>query len=91
MSTSIGISGRGMNRGMIGSMVAMLAASTMSHGNVMEIKPAHNPAPVSLPTVKLAGMSPRDIARYRKSCGRPKRKANKHHCARLAKVARRKA
>jgi hypothetical protein len=62
-----------MNRGLIAGMMAMVAASVPG-GNVMEIKPAHDPAPIRLPTAKLAGMSPRDIARYRKSCGRPKRK-----------------
>jgi hypothetical protein len=80
-----------MNRGLISSMVALLAGASFGRKNAIEIKPAADPATINLPIAKLAGMSPRDIARYRKSCGRPKRKANKHHYARLAKVRRRRA
>lgn len=73
--------------------MAMIAASALpSAGNVIEIKP--NPwaeEMAKLTSVKMPGMSPRDYARYRKSCGRMKRKTNRLHLAKKAKIKRRRA
>lgn len=81
-----------MNRGLIAGMMAMVAASSFGGNNVLEIKPTPYPdASWDKPMIKLPAMSPRDFARYRGKCGRTRKKKNLHHCARLAKVKRRRA
>lgn len=88
MAAKGALSGGGMNRGTISSMVAMLAAAAFGNNSALKIEyekdAAHKPQ-----VAKFAGMAPRDIARYRKSTGHPKRRRNLQHCARLAKVRRR--
>lgn len=90
MSTAIVSGGRGgMNRGFVSAMAAMIAAGMSSlQKNVLVIK-AKDPQPETKAFVKPAGMSPSDYARYRISNGRRKKKKNLFHCARLAKVHRR--
>jgi len=85
MSTAIGFSsGIGMR------ILAMAVASSFNGSNAIRIKPPPEPGESwDKPVIKLPGMSPRDFARYRSKCGRPRKKKNLHHCARLAKVKRR--
>lgn len=70
----------------------MLAASMGDPTrNVIEIKPGPQVNDLGPAAFKAPRMSPRDFASYRGKCGRPHKTKNLHHCARLAKVKRRKA
>jgi len=69
-------------------MASLLAATSMPMvGNVLEIKDS-SIKPVT--SIKLRSMSIQDYARYKKSCGRGKRKKNRLNFAKAAKFKRRK-
>lgn len=89
MSTGLGRGG--MIRSLVSGMMAMIAAASLpSMNSAIEIKPSPEMGSTARITpAKLPGMSPRDFARYKSSCGRAKRKKNRLGFAKAAKFKRR--
>ena len=92
MSTAPNRRGSGVR--FIGAMIAAMGIAS-SHNAPMIISPSEQ---VKIPVtprlrpelIHHSHVSPRALARFRASIGQPRRKKNKFHCARLAKVKRRK-
>jgi hypothetical protein len=87
MSTAIG-------RGRIGTVTAIaglmaaVANSIHLNNNIRLEAPAAEKL-VRVTPIKMPGMSPATYFRARAKAGRPRRQKNRFHCARKAKVARR--
>ena len=78
------------NRSIMGLISAILAAAQSVGSYKLDKLPAERIVPKPR-YQRLPGMSPAQYFRNRAKAGRPKRHKNRANCARLAKVAKRKA